>query len=83
MAQTMHMEVCSSGQQIDYRPLARHLLEKITAAYQDPAFEKRYRAWARSRGIDPLDSESVLSRIPDEVLEDAEAYRQALKACCM
>ena len=45
----MEIEVIYTGQQPDYGPLARHLLDRIIKFYEDPENEKAFRAWKEKR----------------------------------
>ena len=45
----MQIEVVYTGQQPDYGPLARHLLDRIITFYEDPENEKAFQAWKAKR----------------------------------
>lgn len=47
--QDMRIEVVYVKQNPDYGPLARHLLEKAIAFYQDPENEKAFQKWLAER----------------------------------
>ena len=72
----MRVEVFRSHEKPNYMPLVRHLTKRMIEEYSNAEYEKRYREWARERGKDPLKNGCLLSRIPDEVLEDQEAYHK-------
>ena len=45
----MRIEAYRTGEQPDYMPLARHLLDKIIAFYKDPENEQAFQAWKARR----------------------------------
>lgn len=49
MEKGMRIEAYRSGEQPDYMQLARRLLPKIRAFYQDPENEKAFQEWKAER----------------------------------
>ena len=45
----MRIEAYRTREKPDLMILARHLLPKIRAAYEDPEFEKAFQEWKRKR----------------------------------
>lgn len=78
MAKEMNMrvEVFRSHEKPNYMPLVRHITRSAIEQFSNAEYEKQFRAWMRAKGKDPLKSDCILSRIPDEVLEDQEAYHK-------
>ena len=45
----MQIEVVYTNQQPDYKPLARHLLDRIIEWYADPENEREFQEWKARR----------------------------------